>query len=253
MTCEAFLEQADAFVDGSLEADRQAEAAAHLDRCPRCASHVRVLRQSRATARVLPPVADSVRTSGSRRPAAEVPLPMGTGHARGRRGWPRLALPQSWAGLALVLMVMLALGTTAILLVNRPAPPAAPTADALAEGADVRSDDLAVHIEEELAAAATHYERAIAGLEQVASLSDAPLDPEVVATLRRNLALIDQAIEESQAALRADPGSRLAQESLLEAFRRKVALLLDTVALINEMRKGDPAGAARVVEGLGKP
>jgi hypothetical protein len=53
-------------------------------------------------------------------------------------------------------------------------------------------------------------------------------------------------------ALRAHPENRLAQESLFEAFRRKIALLQDTIALMNEMRKGDQAGAARVVESVNK-
>ena len=50
----------------------------------------------------------------------------------------------------------------------------------------------------------------------------------------------------------AQPDSRLAQESLFDAFRRKVALLQDTIALMNEMRKGNEAGTARIVEELKK-
>jgi hypothetical protein len=41
-----------------------------------------------------------------------------------------------------------------------------------------------------------------------------------------------------------------AQESLFESFKSKIALLQETVALINEMRKGNEAGAARIVSGL---
>jgi hypothetical protein len=73
-----------------------------------------------------------------------------------------------------------------------------------------------------------------------------------MATLKQNLSLIDAAIDESRVALRAHPESQVAQENLLEAFRRKVALLQDTIALMNEMRKGNEAGAARIVEGLNK-
>ena len=64
--------------------------------------------------------------------------------------------------------------------------------------------------------------------------------------------MIDSAINESRTALRAQPDSQIAQESLFDAFRRKVSLLQDTIALMNEMRKGNPEGAARVVEGLNK-
>ena len=68
--------------------------------------------------------------------------------------------------------------------------------------------------------------------------------------MQKNLAVIDQAISESRAALRAQPTSAPAQQSLLESFKAKLALLEDTVALINEMRKGNEAGAARIVSGL---
>ena len=41
-----------------------------------------------------------------------------------------------------------------------------------------------------------------------------------------------------------------AQQSLIEGFKTKIGLLQDTVALINEMRKGNEAGAARIASGL---
>jgi hypothetical protein len=62
--------------------------------------------------------------------------------------------------------------------------------------------------------------------------------------------VIDQAINESRAALKVQPNNEPAQQSLLESFKTKIALLQDTVALINEMRKGNDAGAARIVSGL---
>jgi anti-sigma factor RsiW len=91
-------------------------------------------------------------------------------------------------------------------------------------------------IESELRLAESHYENAIKGLD--------------AATLQKNLAVIDQAISESRAAMRAQPASEPAQQSLIENFKTKIALLQDTVALINEMRKGNEAGAARIVSGL---
>ena len=59
--------------------------------------------------------------------------------------------------------------------------------------------------------------------------------------------LIDEAISESRAALQSEPQSESAQESLFTALRRKVALLQETLALINEMRTGDQDGAARIL------
>jgi anti-sigma factor ChrR (cupin superfamily) len=105
-------------------------------------------------------------------------------------------------------------------------------------------------VESELRLAETHYEKAITGLEQIAKSDQGSLDPNTAATLQKNLAVIDQAISESRAAVRAQPTSEPAQQSLIENFKSKIGLLQDTVALINEMRKGNEAGAARIVSGL---
>ena len=105
-------------------------------------------------------------------------------------------------------------------------------------------------VEAELRAAEAHYDKAIKGLEQIANAEQSPLDPKTAATLQKNLAVIDQAISESRAAVRAQPSSEPAVSSLMDAFKTKLALLQDTVALINEMRKGNDAGTARIVSGL---
>src|SRR4051812_10413543 len=105
-------------------------------------------------------------------------------------------------------------------------------------------------IESELQLAESHYEKAIQGLEQITKSDQQALDPKTAATLQKNLAVIDQAISESRAAVRSQPANEPAQQSLIENFKTKIALLQDTVALINEMRKGNEAGAARIVSGL---
>jgi len=105
-------------------------------------------------------------------------------------------------------------------------------------------------IESELRLAEAHYENAIKGLEKIANTDQGALDPKTAATLQKNLAVIDQAISESRAAMRSQPTNQPAQQSLVENFKTKIALLQDTVALINEMRKGNEAGAARIVSGL---
>jgi hypothetical protein len=121
--------------------------------------------------------------------------------------------------------------------------PAGATASATAGGA-------AESIETELRQAEAHYENAIKGLEAIATTERSELDPRTAATLQKNLAVIDQAISESRAAVRSEPASEPAQQSLIEGFKAKIGLLQDTVALINEMRKGNEAGAARIVSGL---
>jgi negative regulator of sigma E activity len=110
--------------------------------------------------------------------------------------------------------------------------------------------EAAQSIETELRQAEAHYEKAIKGLEAIANSEQSELDPRTAATLQKNLAVIDQAISESRAAVRAQPASEPAQQSLIDGFKTKIGLLQDTVALINEMRKGNEAGAARIASGL---
>jgi hypothetical protein len=116
--------------------------------------------------------------------------------------------------------------------------------------ASITAGEAAQSIETELRQAEVHYEKAIKGLEVIANSEQSELDPRTAATLQKNLAVIDQAISESRAAVRSQPGSEPARQSLIEGFKTKIGLLQDTVALINEMRKGNEAGAARIASGL---
>ena len=72
---------------------------------------------------------------------------------------------------------------------------------------------------------------AIAALEKLTVAQDTALDPMVAAEIAQSLQSIDRAIDDSRAALKAEPGSFVAQTSLLEALRMKVALLQETVSL----------------------
>jgi hypothetical protein len=98
--------------------------------------------------------------------------------------------------------------------------------------------------------AEAQFTSAIAGLESITQTEQSSLDTGTADVLRTNLSVIDGAISESRAALETEPESEAAQESLFEALRSKVELLQDMVALINEMRKGNQEGAARIVSGL---
>ena len=85
----------------------------------------------------------------------------------------------------------------------------------------------------ELQLAEQHYQNAITALEQLTVERDDALDPSVAAEIAQSLKSIDRAIDDSRAALKSDPGSFVAQTSLLEALRMKVALLQETVSLMN--------------------
>jgi hypothetical protein len=244
MTCHEFLDHVPALVDGEPGYDLDASAEAHLASCESCQRLVADLRRIKRTAGTLD--GKPVPPDAWHRVAARLNAEPGLAEARSQRV--RGARPTySWPWLAAAAALLVAtVGVAWFANLGRPR-----TRSAGAEG-NGKQEQLVQSIENELQLAADHYENAIAGLEKVASASDVPLDPEVLATLRKNLELIDGAIDESRAALQSQPGSRAAQESLFDAFRRKVALLQDTIALMNEMRKGDEAATARIVGGLSK-
>jgi len=76
------------------------------------------------------------------------------------------------------------------------------------------------------------------------------LPGETKAAYQVNDAAIEDVIGQSRAAIASEPTDHLARQSLLEALQSKLALLEDMVALINEMRKGNQEGAARIVSGM---
>lgn len=100
--------------------------------------------------------------------------------------------------------------------------------------------------QKDIEAAEQLYTRAIAGLEEAAANRKTVLEPQVVAMLDKNLAIIDEAIVESRAAVQTEPQSVIARESLFEALRKKVRLLQDTISLVGDISIGNQAGASRL-------
>jgi len=229
-------------VDGALDAGAQQELDAHLASCAACRELLSDLDAIKRTAVDIPDLTprSEVWTSLSARLAAEAaarPRPFWTGA--------RVAL-----AMAATLVVAV---TSSVWLLRAPAPAAPADASAGAATEVIQSGgNLVQDVDEHLRIADEHYVKAIAGLEQVVKSGEGALDPALAATLQKNLGVIDQAITESREAIKTQPNSQLAQTSLFEALRQKVSLLEDTVALINVMRKGDQAGAAKILGGLSK-
>ena len=240
-------------VDGTIARDVRPQVEAHLAGCSGCRALLANLKRMREAARALPKLsapeslwpkvrADfAVETGQSQRPAAAGP-----------RSDDRPSIlqfmsrrPGVLAGLAAAAVIVVAVSAGLFITSRRSTvpQPAAATATAAAKAASV---------EAELDLADQHYQHAIAALEQAAKDGQSVLDPQTAAVLQKNMGVVDQAIRESRAALRAEPTSDAAQSTLFEALQRKVGLLRDTIALINEMRKGDAAGAARVAGTIGK-
>jgi hypothetical protein len=280
MTCDRIQELVDAWVDGDIDAAQRDALDAHAATCEACAALMADLRRVRQTAstldRLTPPPRVWTRLEQQlaaeprfREAAARRGAGLGSTSASRAGGW-------NWRSPVLALAASLLLAVAGSLyLLHRWTSPATPapsgitasggssgsgattgTATQSSQGGtqpgNAQPGAIVESIDSELQQAAAHYEKAIAGLEQVANASDSPLDPDVLASLHRSLGVIDKAIDESRVAIKAHPENRIAQQSLFDSFRRKVALLQDTIALMNELRKGDQAGAARVASGLNK-
>ena len=245
MNCTDYRDAIARFVDGSLDAEEQRALEGHVETCAACRALVADLRSIQAAAFTLerhePPAAmwDRIRE----RVAAE-PVPQ-----RGRVVvWPRSRTAWGvWLAAAAALLVATTAGLYP-LLQNRGRAPAAATAETTHATGDTA--DAVASVQAEFEAAEQHYDKAIQGLEQIAQSQSGTLDPQVAAVLQKNLQVIDQAIGESRAALKMQPASTDAQESLFDAMRTKVAVLQQTVELINEMRKGNQVEAGRLIQGL---
>lgn len=249
MPCARYRESIHELVDGTIGPIRRAELQQHLETCGACralAADLQFVRDSAASlGQLQPPDGAWLQIAGRLRQEGRVtPLPAILRRPSSRRA----------ALVAIAASFILAIGASLMVLQRDEARRTAVPADTRAGNA--ADDDPVQGIAEEIRLAELHYQNAIGRLEQVAQLDEASgettIDPQTVATLQKNLGVIDQAIAESRSALRIEPQNAPARDSLFEALRRKVALLQDTVVLMNEMRKGNAAGAAQIVDGLNK-
>ncbi len=105
-------------------------------------------------------------------------------------------------------------------------------------------------IAEELSLATQHYERRSPNWRRWPKADTGALDPawpDAQQNIRRSIGDCRE-----PGALTQDPGSEPARESLFEALRQKVVVLQATLKLMNEMRKGNQAGAAEAAAAFSK-
>jgi hypothetical protein len=262
MECSEIRPALSDLVDGAIARDMRAQVEAHLENCAGCRGLVADLRRIKELARALPKMtapeplwpkisADFHAQSGHSKRLAIAPAAV-RAETPAARPAPLLRLfprrPAIVTGLAAAAVVVLAASAGLYFMTRRALEPVASMSTAAPAG----SAQPVQSVETELDQADQHYQKAIAGLEQATKDGQSALDPQTAAVLQKNMGVVDQAIRESRAALRSEPTNEVAQSSLLEALQRKVGLLRDTIALINEMRKGDAAGTARVAGTMGK-
>ena len=228
------------YVDDSLDADQRGIVADHLARCAACRALVadfsELRRASAALGTIEPPARAWTRIERALREASV------DGHRSASHGsrWSRALTRRRWPWLAAAAALVLTTAVSVWLV-------RAPLGDETAPATETAT---AQAVEAELAQAEQHYEKAISGLEQIANAERGALDPRTAATLQENMGVVDQAITESRAAVNAQPASDPARRSLLDSFKAKIELLQNTIALINDMRTGDDAGAAQAISRL---
>jgi hypothetical protein len=238
MSCQDYEIALGDYVDGTLEERARVDVEAHLVSCERCRAVVTDLELIHRTALTLEPALPSPQVWTKLSAAFEAE------HQSTSRPWGSTwrTLAASFAAIALIA------GLTWI--GNGLVPINAPSGR-LASASPDQPGPTTVMAQFDLAEA--QYTTAIAGLESITKSEQATLDMDTADVLQANLTVIDGAITESRAALETEPDNPAARESLFDALRSKLDLLQDVVALINEMRKGNPEGAARIVSGLNQP
>ncbi|MGH9372636.1 MAG: zf-HC2 domain-containing protein [Vicinamibacterales bacterium] len=239
--CEQYLNAINELVDGTLGPLRRAELDLHVERCEGCRALLADLRQIAQAAESLEPleppghvwmqIAGQLRAEGR-----VVSAPIRS--SRGNRTM-----------LALAATLALAVGGSLFLLGTR-GRDAPQTTQTSADRVDPtignpELEDPVQSVDSALAASEQQLRKVI---EQVAKTENA-VDPQTVAVLQKNFLVMNQAIAESRAALKSDPQNTQARQSLYDVLKQKIQFLQDTIALMNEMRKGDAAGAAQLVEG----
>jgi hypothetical protein len=249
MTCQESRDAIQELVDGTLGPSRTAELQQHVAQCAACRALASDLQQIRSLAASLdhpaPPVGVWLQIAGRLRQEGRGQTPPVVQRGRQRQ----------YALLALAAGLIAAIGASLLLFAPRfrgGQQNAPQSASGSPEAGSPAADDTVQSVESEFRLAEQHLQSGIAKLEEAARLDESAVDPRTVATLKKSLEVIDQAIAESRAALKSEPQSTIARTSLFDALRRKVVLLQDTIALMNEMRKGDAAAAAQIVEGVNK-
>lgn len=222
------------YVDGDLDERRAAELEKHMDACPDCREVLedfrRIVKEARSLKTVIPAEAVWVRISrgldGARikEPRRSEPV---TRLTPARPFF--LARHPVWSAAAAALIVVV--GGLALL---RP----------WSAGIPSRFADRDRFTLAKLDEAKGFYRQAIKALSEAAAAQKGSLDPQVALAFQKNLAVVDASIETCQAAVRRDPGNVENQNFLLAAYRDKVDILTDLIA-VKKVTGASPAGGER--------
>lgn len=223
------------YIEGSVDPDVAVELEEHLAGCGACRDVLNELRSVVAAAGALPALepdrdlwAGIEATIRGATPAADpkvIALPVAeaptaasaVGGALDARETVRLTRPQLIAA-SVALIAVSSLVTAQV----------GPTWGAPAETAVVVPDGAVTMVaDEEVVPPPPAVARELAALEDVMNEARTLLDPNTIRVIERNLAVIEQAIADSQHALRLDPGNEYLAEHLTRVYQRKLTYLRD--------------------------
>jgi len=191
MTCHEIAPLLDPCVDGTVAPADLARVEAHLSGCDRCRAEAVFLRGLLEEARALPRSVPPPRELWSGIAPRLAPAP----------GVRRLVLGYRIPGLIAAALALVLLG------------------GALATWLRPGGGATGFAREQE------RYARASAALAEALAADPASLTPAARAVVERNLAIVDQAIREAEAALARDPGNPALEQMLIARYDQRLALL----------------------------
>lgn len=263
LTCEAFDAALPDYLEGTLDEPLRAAVQKHLSECVRCAGLVKDLEKIRKDAAALPDLVPSrdLWQGIEARIAAPV-IPLAARPERQRRfvpawmGVAAAALIVSTAGITYMLTARSLQNGPAQVAVLQPSnPPAQTGSDSGTSPSETTATPTTVPGNGAGATSAARpsvvgsnrsrasqsvvmanrpvgpqsseavYGKEIDNLQAILTQRRSQLDSATVAIIERNLRIIDAAIEQSKAALKNDPASRLLSDQLTHALDKKVELL----------------------------
>ena len=198
--CEWVRDRIDEYVAGVLPQSDVQAIDAHVAACRECILDLEA-------ARVVASRIDSL--PRTRLPSTD--LWQGIAGRIGRAGLGRWIAAPAWSLLAAAVLLSLVTGSATWVAVRRASPTATEAGG--------------------FVVAESKYHQSIADLTMLYSRSRDSLGPETRALVERNLAVIEQAIQEARAALEREPANPLLESLVLSAYQRKLDFLEQATGL----------------------
>jgi len=199
MTCSECGARLDDYLDGALSTAERALVEAHLASCQECREELSGQKALLSAARILP---RSIQPEQDLWRGIEPRL---MSEQRSGSTPPRSRPVPRWA-LAAAAILLVAIGAALATVWQRRAAP------------------------DSFTTATARYATESAALADRLNHAARPLSPVTQAVVARNLAIVDAAIKEAEAALAADPGNAALEHIVIAAYQQRLALLRGAVA-----------------------